>query len=145
VVADMGTETGQCITITARGWAIETEVCAELQVAPSTFYEWRMKRTGPRCIKLSNAKLRIRRADLYAWLAASEDAGAAPWERSSASARYELLTVGEVCAELQVAASTFYEWRMKRTGPRCIKLPNSQLRIRRAELDAWLAAREDAA
>ena len=25
VVVDMGTETGQCITITPRGWAIETD------------------------------------------------------------------------------------------------------------------------
>ena len=56
-----------------------------------------------------------------------------------------LLTVAEVCDELQVAQSTFYEWRTKGTGPRCIKLPNSQLRVRRADLDAWLATREDAA
>ena len=55
------------------------------------------------------------------------------------------LTVGEVCADLQIAQSTFYEWRTKGTGPRCIKLPNGQLRIRRADLEAWLNAREDAA
>ena len=55
------------------------------------------------------------------------------------------LTVGEVCAELQIAPSTFYEWRTKGTGPRCIKLPNGQLRVRRADLETWLDAREDAA
>jgi predicted DNA-binding transcriptional regulator AlpA len=55
------------------------------------------------------------------------------------------LTVGEVCADLQIAQSTFYEWRTKGTGPRCIKLPNGQLRVRRADLEAWLNAREDAA
>ncbi len=57
----------------------------------------------------------------------------------------DLLSVGEVCDELQIAQSTFYEWRMKGTGPRCIKLPNGQLRVRRADLSAWLDAREDAA
>jgi predicted DNA-binding transcriptional regulator AlpA len=55
------------------------------------------------------------------------------------------LTVAEVCEDLQVAQSTFYEWRTKGTGPRCIKLPNGQLRVRRADLESWLAAREDAA
>jgi len=55
------------------------------------------------------------------------------------------LTVGEVCDDLQIAPSTFYEWRTKGTGPRCIKLPNGQLRVRRADLEAWLDAREDAA
>jgi predicted DNA-binding transcriptional regulator AlpA len=57
----------------------------------------------------------------------------------------DLLTVAEVCGELQIAQSTFYEWRTKGTGPRCIKLPNSQLRIRRGDLSAWLDMREDAA
>jgi len=52
---------------------------------------------------------------------------------------------GEVCEDLQIAQSTFYEWRTKGTGPRCIKLPNGQLRVRRADLEAWLGAREDAA
>ena len=55
------------------------------------------------------------------------------------------LSVGEVCADLQIAQSTFYEWRTKGTGPRCIKLPNGQLRVRRTDLEAWLDAREDAA
>jgi len=57
----------------------------------------------------------------------------------------EKLTVPQVLDELQIAPSTFYEWRTKGTGPRCIKLPNGQLRIRRADLDAWLDSREDAA
>jgi predicted DNA-binding transcriptional regulator AlpA len=55
------------------------------------------------------------------------------------------LTVAEVCDELQIAQSTFYEWRTKGTGPRCIKMPNGQLRIRRTALDAWCDAREEAA
>jgi len=54
------------------------------------------------------------------------------------------LTVAEVCEDLQVAQSTFYEWRTKRTGPRCIKLPNGEIRVRRAELERWLDTLEDA-
>jgi excisionase family DNA binding protein len=59
--------------------------------------------------------------------------------------RGERLTVREVCAELRISRSTFYEWRAKGRAPRCIKLPNGDLRIRRAELDRWLDAHEDAA
>jgi predicted DNA-binding transcriptional regulator AlpA len=54
----------------------------------------------------------------------------------------EKLTVSELCAELKVARSTFYEWRQKRCGPRCIRLPNGGLRIRRRDLDAWLSSQE---
>ncbi|MFI7462801.1 helix-turn-helix transcriptional regulator [Nonomuraea sp. NPDC049646] len=57
----------------------------------------------------------------------------------------EKLTVAEVCAELKIARSTFYDWRAKRRGPRCITLANRELRIRRSELDRWLDEREDAA
>jgi len=57
----------------------------------------------------------------------------------------EKLTVAEVCAELQIARRTFYEWRAKRKAPKCITLPNGSIRIRRAELDRWLGSREDAA
>ncbi len=55
------------------------------------------------------------------------------------------LTVAEVCDELNVAKSTFYDWRTKGRAPRCIRLPNGDLRIRRSELDRWIEAREDAA
>jgi excisionase family DNA binding protein len=57
----------------------------------------------------------------------------------------ERLTVAELCAELGISRSTFYEWRAKKRAPRCIKLPNGDLRIRRSELDRWLDAHEDAA
>ena len=56
-----------------------------------------------------------------------------------------MLTVGEVRAELQIAQSTCYKRRTKGTGPRCIKLPNGQLRVRQADLEARLNARGDAA
>lgn len=55
------------------------------------------------------------------------------------------LTLAEVCAELRISRSTFYEWRAKRRAPRCITLPNGSLRIRRTDLDRWLESREDAA
>ncbi|MBS2966014.1 helix-turn-helix domain-containing protein [Actinocrinis puniceicyclus] len=48
------------------------------------------------------------------------------------------LTVGEVCTELHVSRSTFYFWRQTGKGPRCIKLPNGELRIRRVDFDRWL-------
>jgi hypothetical protein len=41
-----------------------------------------------------------------------------------------------------VARSTFYEWRQKRCGPRCIRLPNGGLRVRRRDLDDWLSSQE---
>jgi excisionase family DNA binding protein len=55
-----------------------------------------------------------------------------------------MLTVPEVCEELQIVESTFYDWRAKGTAPPCIKLPNRKLRIRRADFDAWLESRGDA-
>ena len=54
-----------------------------------------------------------------------------------------LLTVAGVLDELDVARSTFYKWRRLGVGPRCIKLPNGEVRVRRADLDAWLASQED--
>ncbi|TJZ55868.1 helix-turn-helix domain-containing protein [Streptomyces piniterrae] len=56
-----------------------------------------------------------------------------------------LLTIREVCAELMISRSTFYDWRAKGRAPRCIKLPNGDLRIRRSDYERWLDAREDAA
>lgn len=55
------------------------------------------------------------------------------------------LTIAEVCEELNIARSTFYDWRAKRRAPRCVKLPNGELRIRRADYESWLEDLEDAA
>ena len=57
----------------------------------------------------------------------------------------EQLTVEQVCAELKVARSTFYQWRQVGKGPRCLRLPNGAIRVRRDDLDVWLAALEDVA
>jgi predicted DNA-binding transcriptional regulator AlpA len=47
------------------------------------------------------------------------------------------LTLAEVCAELRIERSTFYDWRAKGRAPACSKLPNGELRIVRRDLDAW--------
>jgi excisionase family DNA binding protein len=43
------------------------------------------------------------------------------------------LTIAEVCEDLGISRSTFYEWRTKGRAPRCIKLPNGDIRINRAD------------
>ena len=55
------------------------------------------------------------------------------------------LTIDEICAELGVARSTFYDWRAKKRAPRCIKLPNGDIRVRRSEYERWLDSHEEAA
>jgi excisionase family DNA binding protein len=55
------------------------------------------------------------------------------------------LTIAELCKELDISPSTFYEWRAKGRAPRCIKLPNGAIRIRRTELERWLDGRQEAA
>jgi excisionase family DNA binding protein len=55
------------------------------------------------------------------------------------------LTVREFCTELDISRSTFYEWRAKGRAPRCIKLPNGEIRIRRTDFENWLDALEEAA
>lgn len=54
-----------------------------------------------------------------------------------------LLKVKEVLEILDIERSTFYDWRAKRRAPRCVKLPNGQLRVRRSVLDAWIEAQEE--
>ena len=48
------------------------------------------------------------------------------------------LTIADVCANLKIARSTFYDWRAAGKSPRCIKLPNGEIRIRQSDLDRWL-------
>jgi len=55
------------------------------------------------------------------------------------------LTVDRLCAELHVARSTFYDWRAKGRAPKCHKLPNGDIRIRRADYERWLAELGEAA
>jgi excisionase family DNA binding protein len=48
------------------------------------------------------------------------------------------LTVDDLCAELGISRSTFYDWRQKGRAPRCLRLPNGALRVRRSDLENWL-------
>jgi predicted DNA-binding transcriptional regulator AlpA len=50
----------------------------------------------------------------------------------------DLLTIDDAIAILRVPRSTFYYWRQKRRGPRSIKLPNGDVRIRRGDLVTWI-------
>jgi predicted DNA-binding transcriptional regulator AlpA len=55
----------------------------------------------------------------------------------------EYLTVPEVIAVLRIPRSTFYRWRQLGRGPRSIKLPNGDVRIRVGDLEEWLRELED--
>lgn len=55
-----------------------------------------------------------------------------------ASVEMRHLTVADVCTELGISRSTFYDWRAARKAPCCIRLPNGSLRIRRSDLEQWL-------
>ncbi|MEU0517363.1 helix-turn-helix domain-containing protein [Streptosporangium sp. NPDC006007] len=56
----------------------------------------------------------------------------------------EKLTIADICEDLDISRSTFYDWRQKGRAPKCMKLPNGDLRVRRADYDRWLASLEDA-
>ncbi|MGW7610325.1 helix-turn-helix transcriptional regulator [Streptomyces sp. NPDC054766] len=57
-----------------------------------------------------------------------------------------MLTIDQVLAELgDVPRATFYGWRQRRKGPKAIKLPNGAVRIRRSELERWIATLEESA
>jgi predicted DNA-binding transcriptional regulator AlpA len=63
--------------------------------------------------------------------------------RTARTAVDVLLTVAEVLAELDVPKSTFFRWKALGRAPKTIKYPNGSLRIRRADLDAWIASHEE--
>lgn len=55
------------------------------------------------------------------------------------------LTLPEVLEEIGVSSSTFYYWRQTGKAPRCMRLPNGEIRVRRSALDDWWDSREEAA
>jgi predicted DNA-binding transcriptional regulator AlpA len=55
------------------------------------------------------------------------------------------LTVADICADLRISRRTFYEWRMKGTGPECIPLPNGELGVTLSEYQRWLDSRRKVA
>ncbi|MFF8917229.1 helix-turn-helix transcriptional regulator [Streptomyces sp. NPDC015032] len=57
-------------------------------------------------------------------------------------ARPPALKLTEVLVEIRMSPSVFYRLRARGQAPRMIKLPNGELRCRRADLDAWWKACE---
>lgn len=55
------------------------------------------------------------------------------------------MTVADVMTELDVARSTLDKWRATGRGPRFKKLPNGELRLKRADYEAWLDQLPEAA
>jgi transcriptional regulator with XRE-family HTH domain len=49
----------------------------------------------------------------------------------------------DVLAELGISRSTLHKWRIEGRGPSFRKLPNGELRIRRADLHAWFLTLEE--
>jgi excisionase family DNA binding protein len=55
----------------------------------------------------------------------------------------ELLTPGQVAAELKISREALYRWRRRGAGPPSIRLPGGTVRIRRSALTGWLRALQD--
>lgn len=53
------------------------------------------------------------------------------------------LKLAEVLAEIRMSRAAFYRMRARGKAPKCLKLPNGQIRVRRADLDAWWASHEE--
>lgn len=60
-------------------------------------------------------------------------------------ARPQMLKLSEVLTEIDMSRAAFYRLRARGNAPRLFKLPNGQLRVRRSDLDDWLANCEAAA
>ncbi|MCP2343394.1 helix-turn-helix transcriptional regulator [Actinomadura rupiterrae] len=103
-----------------------SEVLTRLKVSRSTFDTWRVLGKSPECIKFANRRLYVSPAALTSWF--------------GAPVTEPLLTLPEVLTMLDVARSTFDTWRSLDSAPSCFKLPNGQIRVRSADLAAWLNA-----
>jgi excisionase family DNA binding protein len=57
--------------------------------------------------------------------------------------RSKLMTLQEVYEELGISKSTWNDWKNKGRTPRFFKLPNNQVRIKRAEFEKWLGQLEE--
>lgn len=62
----------------------------------------------------------------------------------SPSALPPALKLADVLAELGMSRAAFYRMRARGQAPKCIRLPNGQLRFRRADIDKWLTEHEEA-
>jgi predicted DNA-binding transcriptional regulator AlpA len=62
----------------------------------------------------------------------------------------DLLTVPEVCRILgepqkPLSRRTFYRWREIGKAPRCVRLPNNEIRVFRHDLKMWLERHREVA
>ncbi|MGA5128385.1 helix-turn-helix transcriptional regulator [Streptomyces olivoreticuli] len=57
--------------------------------------------------------------------------------------RTPALTLPEVLEEIRMSRAAFYRMRARGKAPKILKLPNGQLRVRRADLDAWFVRCEE--
>lgn len=57
--------------------------------------------------------------------------------KESTVARPQMLKLPEVLAEIKMSRAAFYRMRARGQAPRLRKLPNGQVRVSRADLDAW--------
>jgi len=55
--------------------------------------------------------------------------------------RVEMLTMEETADEIGISRATLYRWRKRGRGPRVIEHESGTLRVRRPDLDAYLAER----
>jgi predicted DNA-binding transcriptional regulator AlpA len=55
------------------------------------------------------------------------------------------LKLPEVLDEIGMSRSAFYRMRARGKAPRCVRLPNGQIRVRRSDLDSWLECHEESA
>lgn len=55
----------------------------------------------------------------------------------------KLMTLHEIYEELGIAKSTWNDWKNKGLTPAQIRLPNNQVRIRRAAFEKWLEQFEE--
>jgi len=57
--------------------------------------------------------------------------------RTAPPTRQPSLKLPEVLDEIGLSRSAFYRLRARGKAPRCVRLPNGQIRVRRSDLDAW--------
>lgn len=58
--------------------------------------------------------------------------------RASQKGRTTIMTVDDVCQQLGIARSTFYEWLRDGRGPRSYRLPNGARRLFSTDVQEWL-------
>ncbi|MFI6084590.1 helix-turn-helix transcriptional regulator [Streptomyces sp. NPDC051217] len=54
------------------------------------------------------------------------------------------LKLSDLLDELDISRAAFYRMRARGQAPKCIRLPNGQLRFRRSDFEAWLNDHEEA-